>query len=193
MNSSTEARRLALEALTVPPPVSLFEAPIEYLFAEHFRHRTLCNMLEQLAVDGRSDEEDLTAMLAFLETDFDLHLRDEEEDLYALMRMRATPEDRIEELLATLKDDHMSDHCAAGEIIDVLRNLSIVNGRVACPVDAADLIRRFAKNERRHLTRENAIVLPLARARLTASDLTALGQSMAARRGITLPETENAV
>ena len=46
---------------------------------------------------------------------------------------------------------------------------------------------------RHHLTLENAIVLPLARIRLTADDLRNLAQRMSARRGIKLQEPGNAV
>ncbi|WP_417672367.1 hemerythrin domain-containing protein [Roseibium sp.] len=193
MNSSTEAKRLALDALAVPPPVNLFAAPIEYLFAEHFRHRTLCNLLDELAVEGQSDQEDVTVVVAFLETDFALHVRDEEEDFYPLLRKRMKPEDGIADLLAQLSEDHLSEQSAATEIVDVLRQLPVVAGHIACSRKASDLIERFTKHERRHLTCENAIVLPLARARLSARDMLDLGHSMARRRGIDFPETENAL
>ena len=50
---------------------------------------------------------------------------------------------------------------------------------------ALELLARFAANERQHLIVENAIVLPLARARLSEDDKQKLGMRMAARRGLT--------
>ena len=52
---------------------------------------------------------------------------------------------------------------------------------------------RFAGHVRRHLVAENAILLPIVRARLTRADLATLSAHMRARRGLTHnAETANA-
>jgi hemerythrin-like domain-containing protein len=55
------------------------------------------------------------------------------------------------------------------------------------------MLTSFAGHVRRHLVAENAILLPIARARLTRADLARLSAHMRARRGLTqLSETPNA-
>ena len=56
--------------------------------------------------------------------------------------------------------------------------------RGAVNKELRQLLTRFADNESQHLMTENAIVLPIARSKLTESDLKILGESMAARRGV---------
>ncbi len=46
------------------------------------------------------------------------------------------------------------------------------------------VLTRFASHVRRHLAAENAILLPIARARLTRRDLQNLSRQMRARRGL---------
>jgi hemerythrin-like domain-containing protein len=49
-------------------------------------------------------------------------------------------------------------------------------------------VREFSETQRRHVTWEDRVLLPLARQRLTPEDLAEIGRSMAARRGIAAPE-----
>lgn len=57
----------------------------------------------------------------------------------------------------------------------------MVDGALPAPEDRAAL-RALAQAERRHMTIENAIILPLAKARLTRADRAALKDAMLARR-----------
>lgn len=189
MERSQKERRLALEALNHPPPPALFAEPLDYFFAEHFRQRTLCSLLDDLAEHASLDPETVKVVVRFLRGDFGLHVRDEEEDLFPLLRLRAKPEDRIEDVLGDLSHDHALDAFDAETILGAL------GGREpfpACDVETRNLLLRFSKNERRHLTCENAIILPLARARLLPEDIINLGRRMAARHGEPYPEPENA-
>jgi hypothetical protein len=43
---------------------------------------------------------------------------------------------------------------------------------------------KLAKQEKSHMALENAVVMPLARRRLTADDFEALSMRLAARRGV---------
>lgn len=193
MLGSKEGRILALEALYTPPPSSLFAEPIEYIFAEHFRQRVLCNLLEELAETYNADRELIKAVLAFLRNDFGLHVIDEEEDLFPLLRRRALPDDRIDDVLGELSHDHALDQSDARRIMDALEATTEQTASVSFDADTTTLLHRFSRNEHRHLILENAIVLPLARTRLTADDLRNLGWRMAARRGVAYPETPYAV
>lgn len=180
---------MALETLTEAPPTEQLASPLDYVFADHFRHRTLCWMIDQIADARDRDEECIGAVVRFLRDDFGPHVIDEEEDLFPLLRRRAEPEDRIEEVLGELSQEHAANKLDADAIVE---GLSVATGRRFTKAFRG-LLHRFAANERRHLIVENAIVLPLARVRLTFDDLRNLGRRMAARRGIDFPGISHAV
>ena len=135
----------------------------------------------------------IAAALRFLKTDFGLHIIDEEEDLFPLLRRRTPPGDRLNEVMGELSLEHADAKPAADQIIEGLAaSLAAPEDRPNTPV-SQDLLTRFAANERRHLVAENAIILPLARAHLRPDDLRTLGKRMAARRGLDFPEAADAV
>lgn len=166
-----------------PLPRKLMASPLDWFFAEHGRHRHFCKLVSEAAVTRAFAPRQIGALLDFLATDLPLHVADEEEDLFPLLRRRALPEDNIEEALALLSADHRSDAPA----------IALVRGRLEACLDlgrapGADQATRltlldFASHELHHLALENAVVLPIARLRLTSDDLKAIGRSLAARRG----------
>lgn len=184
MHFDQEQRRLALDALNEAPPSSLFADPLEYIFADHFRQRTLCNVLDHIATKRYPDHELIKAAHTFLERDFGLHIQDEEEDLIPALSKRLQPDDEASEILLELSEEHEQDRIYAEEILRLLQ--SCLDNEQVFEFNQASkaLLKRFADNERRHLTTENAIVLPIARARLTSSDILEMGAHMASRRDI---------
>jgi hemerythrin-like domain-containing protein len=180
-----------LEVLAYAPPQSQFAQPLDYIFAEHFRQRVLCNVLELIANGDRPDRRLVAASIKFLRNDFAPHIQDEEQDLFPLLRRRAEPEDRVDQLISQLSEEHASDKLDVQDIVNGLQ--ALLRRTVSVQSSFARLLRRFVANERHHLTVENAIILPLARLRLTHDDLLTLGHRMAERRGETFPETANAV
>lgn len=113
---------------------------------------------------------------------------DEEEDLFPLLRRRAEPDDEVNAIIGQLSQEHATDDLDARLLVDGLVPFKTRQMSAAQRSSFRDLLRRFAANERRHLIVENAIVLPLAHARLTQADLNTLGRRMAARRGLPYPE-----
>lgn len=192
MSKRREARDMALGALQKMPPVSLLQSPLEFIFADHFRQRVLCGVLDEMADSGFTDRKMTQAVLTFLTGEFGTHVIDEEEDLFPLLRRRAQPEDRIEDVLGDLSAEHATDKTDADEIIEVLQGVLESEEKTISLPKTAKLLRRFAANERRHLIVENAIIMPLAKARLSSDDLRNLGRRMAARRGVDFPEVKNA-
>lgn len=186
MNKRDEAKKLAVEALTQALPPSLFYEPIDYVFADHFRQRTLCRVLDDLADMAVIDFDLLDPALEFLKREFGPHVLDEEEDLFPLLRSRAEPEDEINEVLGQLCEEHAADETDAKQIIALLETAKSNAETAELTNNDRELLRRFAANERQHLIVENAIVLPLARARLSETDKQNLGMRMAARRGTDL-------
>ena len=180
-----------LEVLSHAPAQSQFAEPLDYIFNEHFRQRVLCNVLELIANGGRPDRKLVAASIKFLLNDLAPHIQDEEQDLFPLLRRRAKPDDRVSELIDQLSEEHAADKLDVQDIIDGLQ--ALLRRTVKVQASFARLLKRFVANERHHLTVENAIILPLARLRLTREDLWSLGHRMAQRRGQVYPEQGNAV
>lgn len=165
-----------------PPALALLSDPIDFFFAEHFRQRTLCNLLEALAATEPLDEEIAGEVLAFLKHDLSLHVQDEEEDLFPALRRRCLPEDEIERVLASLSAEHAADRQLADTIISGLQFALRGRASQARRTRLRRAMRDFAHNERCHLALENAVMLPLARRRLAESDLTMMTVRMWWRR-----------
>lgn len=179
-----EKRASTLATLATEPPVEQLRSPLDFLFAEHFRQRILCGMLDEITEEETDDAEEVGAVVDFLTGSLRLHVRDEDEDLFPMLRRRAGKDDRIGELLSDLSEEHVADGIDARTIVAGLSCL----GAAAPGAEFCKLLRRFSANERRHLITENAIVMPMARALLTHRDLEELGRRMAMRRGWIYPE-----
>lgn len=59
--------------------------PLEWFFAEHFRHRQLCGMIDEVAAALAFDGARIAKIVDFLRYDLALHVIDEEEDLFPLL------------------------------------------------------------------------------------------------------------
>ena len=176
-----------LETTASDPGPADFLAPIDFILAEHYRQRLLCEGLAKLTEKMElAPVAALAARLqAFLARDLRLHLEDEERDLFPLLWQRAQPEDNIKDILDLLSEEHGLDQ----DLVDfLLEDLAVLagGGQLANPIRFLVNVREFAETQRRHLAWENALLLPVARRRLTEVDLAGLGRSMAARRGIDL-------
>lgn len=192
MKKQDEARKMALEALNDAPPIHLLRHPLEYIFADHFRQRVLCSVLDQIFDADILDHALTQAIHRFLKDDLKHHIADEEENLFPLLRERAERDDQIGEILDQLSEEHKSDHIDAKQIL--LELVHLLDGTNGYPIPSAiiHMVHRFTANERHHLIVENAIVLPLAKVRFTSEDLRNMGQEMAKRRGLDYPRVGNA-
>lgn len=175
-----------MTADTIHPEV--FRHPLEFIFAEHDRQRIACAALDRLAADLDAEDagENAAYILDHLTVDLPLHIADEEKDLFPLLKERCLPDDQIEDMLMLLNREHEEDDANCAALLAPLRGLA----RGYRPTDATAFVAQahaFASFQRRHLGWENGTVLPLAERRLGDEDNAALGASMAARRGMTLP------
>ena len=165
--------------------------PIAFIAQEHLRQRSICAGLDVLARQDQPDLAQAEAILCHTRDELPVHVLDEEEDFFPLLRRRAAPEDEIEKTLSRLADDHARGEELAMQAVKVLE--SLIDG--ATPLTEADaaVLTNYAAHERLHLIVENAIILPLARVRLNKSDREKLASRMAARRGLSLdPEDPDA-
>jgi hemerythrin-like domain-containing protein len=165
-----------------PASAALLSDPLDFFFAEHFRQRKLCNLIEELALADTLAWGLTAEVLDFLRHDMVLHVQDEEEDLFPLMRLRCPPEDEIERVLSALTAEHAGDRHLADLVTDGLQR-SLAEGRpAAAQPGLREAMVDFARNERRHLALENSVVLPLARRRLSQEDLVRLSAGLLKRR-----------
>lgn len=167
-------------------PPALLKEPLEFLFAEHYRHRQMCKILEYLAVAPDFDATLIASTDDFIRHDLALHVIDEEEDLFPLLRRRCDPEDEIEDVLGRLSADHALDQ----DLAHVVRSFFALALEKRMPPSAlpggAQALSRLAKQEKNHMALENAVIMPLARRRLLAADIETLSMRLAARRGVVM-------
>jgi len=170
-----------------PMPSDLLKEPLVWFFAEHYRHRTVCKELLRLAGSVQFDAAMLQQIEHFLEVDMALHIIDEEDDLFPLMRRRCEADDQIERVLGMLSGEHATDMHDAAEVKKlIVRALSEERG-LAGFRETDEIVPPFCGAQQRHIAMENAVVLPIARLRLSPSDLKGLGRRLAARRGLPDP------
>lgn len=170
-------------------PLELLREPLEWFFAEHYRHRQLCRMIEEVAASPVFNAAQVSQIIDFIRYDLVLHVIDEEEDLFPLLRRRALPEDDIENVLGRLSAEHRADVTQSQAVRDRLEASLASHRSPSLDPEAKSALLSFARHELRHLALENAVVLPIARLRLTAADLKALSRRLAARRGQVLDAT----
>lgn len=191
MNLTACDHEQEIEVLETALPAGQLVQPLDFIFADHFRQRVLCSVLDEIASCTRPDRALVRAAIMFLKSEFAPHVQDEEEDLFPLLQRRSKPDDHVDQLIEQLRQEHGADKHDAADIIKGLQELLDTAKKMHAGL--ARLLRRFSANEHHHLTLENAIILPLARLRLTHDDLCSLGRRMAQRRGLTYPEAPNAV
>ncbi len=168
-----------LEAL----PLSMLDEPLDFIFADHFRQRSLCTVLRSFARSRRVPRESADKVQAFLAHDLSLHRQDEDADLFPALRKRAEPEDGLSTILARLSEDHRQSSPLIADIVAAL-SVKPVRDLITIPAAAAETMFAYVAGERRHLSVENGIVLVIARKRLAPAVLRKLSRSMKTRRGV---------
>ncbi len=160
-----------------------FLDPLHIILTEHDRQHRVAEWLCTHSDDRRLApiQEQVGALLVFLTRDLLLHHRDEEDDLFPVLRARCVPTDGIETILAELDRDHAAESFLVRDIAVDLRVVA-ESRDLESPARFFTSLRIFAEGQRRHLSWENRVVMPLAGKRLTRQDLETLGRNMAARR-----------
>ncbi|MBP7063678.1 hemerythrin domain-containing protein [Ferrovibrio sp.] len=115
----------------------------------------------------------------FLKRDFLSLITEEEEGLLHHLERRLLLGDDLDDVIRQLSDEHRQDCQEARQLAAAC--LEFANGIDADWSDLCDAMAHFAERQRRHLVWEDATILPVARERLTADDLTAWGEAMERR------------
>lgn len=164
----------------------LLKEPLEFLFAEHYRHRHMCKLLEYLAVSVCFEAGLIAGTDDFIRYDLALHVIDEEEDLFPLLRRRCSEEDNIEDVLGRLSADHALDQDLARKVRGIFAQALEYRAPPSTIAGGPEALLRLARQEKSHMALENAVVMPLARRRLAKDDLNALSLRLAARHGVAM-------
>ena len=165
-----------------------FDDPIGFIRREHDRQCEICYQLEDMvnALDQPPDLGQVELIRGFLAEDLNLHVQDEETDLFPALARRCKSHELVDEILYQLTSEHELDRGLIDPILDALRE--IAEGRAAQnTARLARSVRAFVETQHRHLNWENRVILPMAETHLTAADKQAIGRSMAVRRGLTNP------
>jgi hemerythrin-like domain-containing protein len=161
----------------------LRRSALDLLDHEHRMQEHLCDILEKIA-DGLPQDTDpglCRQAVQALRHDIPLHHRDEEAGLFPLLNKYAAKIPVLTEAIQRLEHEHDSDEALASEIIEQLEILA--QGRHHGNADMLGyMLRAFFEGYRRHIHWEDAVIMPLARAHLSAADLKLLDQEMAKNR-----------
>jgi hemerythrin-like domain-containing protein len=141
---------------------------------EHQAERNLCDMLERIADNLLEplDTEMARTGIVTLRRCLKRHVVLEEKYLYPVLTKHLCPDDLAENLLEHIRCEHTTDESLAHDTADQLE-LALERGRVENPEMLGYMLRGFFECRRRHIAWEDAIVLPLARYRLSAKDFRA--------------------
>ena len=155
--------------------------PLDLIKEDHFRLRHVCALLD--AVSGLPSKEpgDIDEARQFLSEELAFHIADEETDLFPMLRARCALEDDVGPILDKLMTEHSEVMNSAAACLEILDRQSATENTMQ--KEDVDVLRGFAAEKRRHLIVENAILIPLAHARLNRKDLLEMLTHMLQRRG----------
>lgn len=161
------------------PLKAIVSDPLLFLDMECDRLRLGCVLIDKLARRGDGDPQLLPTLITFIRVQVPMHLDDESEDLFPLLRLRARRDDDIAAMLGKLSADHPLIRARLALLAPLLEGFWADQDR-ATPLSSE--LAAAAAQIRQHLALLNAVVLPIARLRLIPQDLMALSQAMISRR-----------
>lgn len=174
-----------------PTKLTLLGNPLDFIHEDHLRERAICAMIDHIATTSSPDPADAIRARDFLRHELPLHMADEEQDLFPLLRRRCLPEDAIDKAIDRLTGEHHQSIADTRKAAAALEPLE--EGAGPLSEEGREDLLRFTTHARRHLILENAIILPFARLRLTENDLDTLCRRMMQRRSLDrLMETPDA-
>ena len=160
----------------------LIARPLDFIAEVHLRERQICALIDGLVSARAFDRRAAVSILRFLNEEVGVHLRDEAEDLFQALAGRCRDDESIDTVLTRVR----ADQERATALLPKVRRALLIRLDSGGRLSDADreVLAQFADRVRRHLIVENAIILPMARARLTRADLRRLASGMRSRRGL---------
>ena len=183
---ATTARSARRHTVRQTWSIAPFEEPPEMLAACHdsieAQLRTLEKLVEHVIANGAdpSAREAAARVMRYFDTAGVEHHRDEDEEIFPLLRRIAGERERpeVSAVINGLEQDHATMHAQWSRLRERLD--AIAAGRDA-RLEAGE-VAPFAWLYRRHIEKEAALVLPFAREAIGERDRAELGRRMARRR-----------
>lgn len=172
------------EAFSIPAlPAELLDRPLDYLAADHERHRAVCAFLKRVVREGAIRGASAGAVAGFLNKEFPLHLADEHDALYPALVKRSRDD---EDFVAALQRIAAAQDAAVASLTPVVSGLKAVSALPAARLtpQLAQALDEYVREEEQRLAFENAVILRIADVRLRKSDIEAIRGDMKARRGV---------
>ena len=151
------------------------------LSQSHQRIEAQLATLEELCSSPSRASSKARAVIRYFDGEGLQHHRDEDEDLFPLLRSLAADRGRAD--IAAVIDELEREHASMDRQWSALREKLETLADLAGVLDA-DEVMRFAWLYRRHMQYEAAAVLPFAEEALSAEQRGGIAARMAARRGI---------
>lgn len=146
-------------------------SPLDKLIARRLNLLAFCAILRALPAAGPTLTRALApAFSAFLSRDCVSLITEEEEGLLPHLGRRLLLGDDLDEVIRQLSDEHRQDREEAKLL--AAQCLDFAAGTEDDWPDLCEALAHFAERQRRHLVWEDATILPVARDRLSADDLT---------------------
>lgn len=164
-----------------PTSALLLRSPLDFIAEDHMRLRAMCAEMERMADAPILHPDDVCCLRDYLTQELPALLADEDDDLMPLVLERAEPDDEVPRLVDRLSGEHARIDALLAQVLAITANLEL-GGTVSAALREA--LSALASLTRRHVVLENAVLLPLARARLRKSDLDGLRNAMLTRRGL---------
>jgi hemerythrin-like domain-containing protein len=145
---------------------------LDVLTAEHAMQLELCDCLEHLA-DSLPDQVDrrlARAVACIIREDVAKHFAWEEEALFPVLLSHAHDHATLSPILRQLEAEHERDEDYASEIAESLSSFADT-GVIGNAEMLAYMLRGFFEGQRRHVTWEDTLLVPLARSILDAEEL----------------------
>lgn len=172
------------ESFSVPPlPAELLERPLDYLAADHERHRAVCAFLKRVVREGAIQGTSAGAIAGFLNTEFPLHLADEHDALYPALVRRSRDDVEFVAALQRIAAAHDAAVTSLSPLVSGLKAVSTLPAARLSP-QLAQALEEYVREEEKRLAFENAVILRIADVRLRKSDIEAIRGDMKARRGV---------
>lgn len=150
----------------------MLEDPLEFLADDHMRSKTVCETMRRVVSAVTPDRSDLLEVQTFLQHELPLLLHDEDDDLCLIMRERALASDDFDKLAQRITILHAEIDTKRLGVLETI-NVRLNDGMPLTAVDRVELTDLEVKL-RKDMIMENARLLPLARLRLTAEDISTL-------------------
>lgn len=164
-------------------PAELLDRPLDYLAADHERHRAVCAFLRRVLREGEIQGASASAVAAFLNKEFPLHLADEHEALYPALVRRSRDDVEFVAALQRIATAHDAAGAGLAELVSALKAVSTLPA-ARLSSHLARVLEDYVREEEKRLAFENGVILRIADVRLRRSDIESIRRDMQTRRGM---------